>query len=142
LDVTQFDWTQRRSATGPVSFQWRSSLDGFATPFTTIGVADTTANLRFSIGNSGGLGGALDLTSPVTFRLYGYNAEGLLGTYRLGIALGEAGATTLPANSEISGDLTALQVPVPEPGSLFLLGLGTAGLAVRTRLKKKRSAQH
>ena len=96
-------WTMRRSATGPVSFQWRSSLDAFATPFATFSLPDTTANVRLTVSSLGTL--FADLVSPVTFRLYGFAAEGPLGTFRLGISSSDAGSP-LPDNLTVTGDLS------------------------------------
>jgi hypothetical protein len=118
--------TLRRSATGPRQFQVRNSLDGFAAPLLNMFVADVTANSRFGFVNPFGFGGSLNLTSPVTFRIYGFAAEAAAGTFRLGIALGEDN-DTLPRNLEVSGDLTA----VPEPATLLLISVGLGGVGLR-----------
>src|SRR5688572_8297996 len=72
--ATLFTFHWDRSATGPTNVALRSSLDGF------------TANL-FSIAPAGGiapnnvaLGGSLaNITTPVTFRLYGFGATDATG---------------------------------------------------------------
>jgi hypothetical protein len=70
----------------------------------------------------------MDQIGPVTFRIYAYSAEGSLGTFRLGIDASSANAS-LPANLEISGDLSP--VAVPEPMTLTRLAVGAGGLLMR-----------
>jgi hypothetical protein len=118
----------RPSGTGPRLFELRNSLNGFATPFASASIADVTDNIRLGFSVPGGFNGSLNLTSPITFRIYGYGAEGPLGTFRLGIALGEVGAS-LPANLVVGGDLAE----APEPATLLLLGAGLSALGLRLR---------
>ncbi|MBG9377236.1 hypothetical protein I5907_13425 [Panacibacter sp. DH6] len=64
------------SSTGPLSFSLRSSLDGYTTDigtFTNAGGSTT----NFSIDLTATL--FQDLTAPVSFRLYGWNASGTTG---------------------------------------------------------------
>ena len=130
LDVTDFAFTSRRSATGPLNAQVRTSLDGFSAPFMTVTYPDVTSNFRFTIANPAGLGGVFNVTAPVTFRIYGYAAEGATGSYRLGIDVGSANAG-VTNNLELLGDLTP--TAVPEPTTLLLLGTGAAGLLATAR---------
>jgi hypothetical protein len=136
LDVTDLEFSMRRSGTGPRLFELRNSLNGFATPFGSASIADVTDNIRLGFNVPGGFNGSLNLTSPITFRIYGYGAEGPLGTFRLGIALGEV-AESLPANLVVGGDLAE----APEPTTLLLLGAGLSALGLRRRRQRAQSAR-
>jgi len=136
LDVTDLAFTFRRSGTGPREFEVRNSLDGFATAFWHISVTDVTQNFRVSSSMPGGFNGSLNLTSAISFRIYGFAAEGAAGTFRLGVANGEVN-DDLPANLVVSGDLE----PVPEPATLLLIGAGLSVLARRRRRESARSAR-
>ena len=94
LDLASVGFGVGRSATGPRNWQWRSSGDGFTSPFPNYSA------LNANVVNNGGLlthpdattnynGNILDLnagafqdlgTGTITFRFYGYNAEGSGGT--------------------------------------------------------------
>jgi len=123
LDSVAF--TMQRSGTGIRSYAVRSSLDGYAAnlpasinpananlgvgsvnEFRWLSDAITTAQ-NGSLVTLGGLFG--DLTSPVTFRFYGWNAEGTAGTFSID-------------NVAFSGNTRN----VPEPGAAALLAIGLA----------------
>jgi hypothetical protein len=133
LDLTFLAVTFQRSSTGPRTWQLRTGLDGFGAPlFTFHNTMDTDNNARIGVSDSGGIGDALNVTSPLTLRLYAYEAEESLGTFRLGIDA-SAAAAFLTNNLEIRGDLSPVAT-VPEPASLLLLGSGLIVVAVRRRL--------
>jgi hypothetical protein len=119
LSLSALDYTDRRSATGPTSFQVSFSLGGSAT-FTPIGsyTLTDTANHResFDLASFAALQNA---TTTVTFHVAGANSTNVLGTYRLGRAIGEPNQG-LPANLVVTTATTA----VPGPTSVILLGLG------------------
>lgn len=127
LDLTSLEFTERRSATGVRTIELRSSLDGFASTVTTIGVPDDTANRRQSVL----LGAGFQGLTGVLFRLYGYDAEGSAGTWRIGKD-GSATATPLP-NLQIFGEVRPQAVPEPStlalavPALLVGLALGRRG---------------
>lgn len=134
LDLTGLDYSFRRSGAGPLSFDVRHSADGFASALFSFTVGDTTINTRLS--SSFVVPALTDLTSPVTFRIYGYGAEDTAGTFRLGLSTAEANPQGLPANLVVRGDLTAAQVP--EPATAALLALGAVGTAAARRVRSRR----
>lgn len=73
INFTSFVYTGQRSATGPTSFALRSSLDGFVNNIGTPTAAGTTISLA-GIEYQG-------ITTPITFRLYGWNATNSTGTF-------------------------------------------------------------
>lgn len=129
IDMTSINFGIGRSSTGPRQWQWRSSADDYAA---TIGSYTTT---NASLTNFGGVltnpdsdsswtgnvldlgGAAFDGLSSITFRLYGFNAEGASGTGGLQGNLTFAGVTTA----------------VPEPAASFLAAIGLLGILRRRR---------
>jgi hypothetical protein len=122
FDMTSITFGLGRSGTGPRQWQWRSSVDNFASALTSItpvtGVAVSSGVMTTLDGTaSTWTGNVLSLSgasfqglSSVTFRLYGYNAEATGGTGGFQGALSFAGSTN----------------NVPIPGAMALLGV--AGL--------------
>lgn len=86
----------RRSSTGPNAFQWRYSLDGFATIGTDVGSA-----ISYTGTDANGLAqGAITLSgisalqnvpsgTTITLRLYGWGATGTSGTFAIGRLTGD-----------------------------------------------------
>ncbi|MEP7164080.1 MAG: putative Ig domain-containing protein [Ferruginibacter sp.] len=73
IDFSSFVYTGQASGTGPTSFAFRSSLDGYTANIGAPTATGTTISLS---------GGAYQgLTTPVTFRLYGWAASGAAGTF-------------------------------------------------------------
>lgn len=82
LSLSRLELDEERSLTGPREWTVRSSVDGFASNLATFTVPDNDSRrlnqqivfdgLTFS-----------NLTTAVTFRIYGYNAEGTGGTWRV-----------------------------------------------------------
>ncbi|MEK6320345.1 MAG: HYR domain-containing protein [Acidobacteriota bacterium] len=71
----------QRSGTGPSQMELRSSLDSFGS---TIGsVLNVAASLATFTVNLSPVSGLQNRASPVTFRLYGYNASQAAGTLRI-----------------------------------------------------------
>ena len=121
LDVDTIAFTIQRSGTGIRSYAVRSSVNGFAAnlpasispanPNLGVGPGDEfryllDANTSAQNGSLITLGPSFDaLTSAVTFRFYGWNAEAVTGTFSID-------------NVVFSGSTT----PVPEPGGMALVG--------------------
>lgn len=79
MSFTSLSLEARPSDTGPKTVEVRSSVDGFAIALSTLTlppIAFTSSTTTFGAPFQ-------NLTSPVTFRIYGYNAELPVGTLRL-----------------------------------------------------------
>ena len=91
VSLSTLDANFRRSGTGPNTFQWQYSLDGFATAGVNIGAAisytlnptNGTAQTPIDLSVIAALQNVLN-TTTVTFRLYGYGATATGGTFALG----------------------------------------------------------
>jgi hypothetical protein len=114
LDLAGLSFTERRSGTGPQTFELRSSLDAFAAApiFGATSTFDTLQSLVLGLDFQ-------DITVPVEFRLYAYGATGIGGTWRIIDQL------------ELTGAVNA--IPEPETYALLLAGLGLLGFAARRR---------
>lgn len=129
IDMTSISFGIGRSATGPRQWQWRSSADNYAATIgsytsTNAGLTNFGGVLTNPDSDSSWTGNVLDLggtafdgLSSITFRLYGFNAEGTSGTGGLQGNLTFAGVTTA----------------VPEPASAVLAALGLFRILRRRR---------
>ena len=82
VTVSSIDMKHRRSGTGPINFQLRSSKDGYALPIGgVITITDVTTNNTSAFTSLG-----ITSTSSVTFRIYAYSAEATGGTWGPGDA--------------------------------------------------------
>jgi hypothetical protein len=110
LSLTELQLDERRSGTGIRDWSIRSSLDAFAADIgTAFSVPDNTSTRTDqSIDLTGGM--FEDLTSAIEFRIFGYNAEGGGGTWRLD-------------NVDLFGTIT----PVPEVSGNVWIALGLTG---------------
>lgn len=141
LDLTEFDINFQRSETGPRSLDVRNSLDGFGAFRLLITVGDDTANHGVGAGNgSGAMWDVDDITTPVTFRIYGFDAEDASGDVRLGVKAGEE-ADFLPNHLFMTVDITEAATEVPEPASLVLFGTSVAGLIAKRRHSSRNRAR-
>jgi hypothetical protein len=132
LSLTGLAYTERRSGTGPQSFEIRASTNGFATALTGTGYTiplATTTDLAKSFSFSP-IPALQNVTSAITLRLYGYNATNTNGTYRLSSPAAGQGLT-------ISGSIRAAASGsmAPEPATLCLMLSGLLLLTHRRRTK-------
>lgn len=91
VSLSTLDVNFRRSSTGPNTFQWQYSLNGFSTTGTNIGSAisytatstNGTAQTQISLSSISALQNVGSSTT-ITFRLYGYSAGASGGTFAIG----------------------------------------------------------
>jgi len=139
LNIDGITFGVRRSASGIRSYAVRSSLDGFSASITptisplnpNLGVGpddsfrwmfDATSTAADQAGSRLLLDAGFDvLTSPVTFRFYGWNAEVSSGTFSID-------------DVQFSGDITE----VPEPGVGVMLPSTLVLFALSRWLRKGR----
>lgn len=118
VSLSTLDANFRRSNTGPDTFRWQYSLDGFATTGTDIGS-------QISYTNDGGDGDAQtqidfsgihdleEVETTITFRLYGWGASNTAGTFAIGRLSGDdlsIGGTVdiIPGSPVLSTDVNSL----------------------------------
>jgi hypothetical protein len=131
LTLTSMDFSERRSSTGIRDIAIRTSLDSFASDVTAFNVPDDVLVRRQTVSFGAGFS---NLSSPLTVRIYGYNAEAATGTWRLGVSGGTDNPNNHPANLVVFGSLAS--AAVPEPGTVALLGLTLLpGVALLRRRK-------
>ena len=113
LDLTSLELDERRSGTGIRQWSVRSNLDNFASDLSPspFSVPDNTATRTAQSVSLGG-GDFSRLRSAVEFRIYGYQAEGATGTWRID-------------NVKLAGQIAL----VPEPNSGWI-GAGMAILSL------------
>ncbi|WP_338375878.1 choice-of-anchor D domain-containing protein [uncultured Flavobacterium sp.] len=75
INFTNFIYTSQASGTGPTNFVYRSSVDGFSSNIGTALVTGTTISLT--------AGAYQNITTPITFRIYGWGASGSGGTFSI-----------------------------------------------------------
>jgi len=130
LDLTDITFTVQRSSTGIRTYVVRSSIDGFTT---NLSASINPANAKLSvqsenvffwnqdaittaqIGSTITLGGTSysNISSAITFRFYGYNAEGTAGTFSIDNVTikGAVSATTSIAKSLVTESVNVYPNP-------------------------------
>jgi hypothetical protein len=141
LNLSRLEFDLQRSATGPRSFAWATSVDNYTTfsdnytqlgtglSSTSYGTGFQAGSLYFTADSSQTItGNVLNLSaasyqglSSISFRLYGWNAEGSSGTGGLQNSLSFSGSLNAP---------DSLPAPLPILGAL-------AGFRCSRRLRKR-----
>ncbi|WP_338760546.1 hypothetical protein WAF17_13810 [Bernardetia sp. ABR2-2B] len=80
LDLDNINFRERRSGTGIRDFEIRTSLDGYAASYFATNVPDNTSQRNHTFTFPAAFS---NVTSSITIRIYGYNAEGTGGTWQL-----------------------------------------------------------
>lgn len=75
ISFVSFVYNGQASGTGPTSFAFRSSLDGFVSDIGTPTASGATINLSATLFQN--------VTTPITFRIYGWGASGGSGTFSI-----------------------------------------------------------
>lgn len=100
IDFTSFVYTGQASGTGPTSFAFRSSVDGFTTDVGTPTASGTTIVLTDAAFQ--------DITSAIEFRMYGWAASGGTGTFSINSFTFNGTAIPEPSAYSLIGGLLAL----------------------------------
>ena len=129
LDMTSIFFSFYKTGAGPAKWEWRSSVDNFAstlTNYTTLdsdvtnssGVLSVSGTQTVSAANNRLTltGAAFSGLASVEFRLYAYNATSATTGYGY-----------LRTSLSVSGSVNVAAPPVPAPGAVTLLAM--AGLA-------------
>lgn len=94
LNLTSFVYTSQKSATGPLNFSFRSSLNGFSTDIpTSLGTGATISLSAVAYQN---------ITTPVEFRFYCWNASSAAGTFSINDFTFNGAVVSLPRLSATS----------------------------------------
>ena len=86
MSLAQLSFDEQRSGTGPTTWALRSSVDNFAADINTTPTSTTspTSNGSFTsrVVSLSASAAFQNISTPVTFRIYGYGATGAAGTWR------------------------------------------------------------
>lgn len=132
IEVDSIVFKSLRSATGPRFWAVRSSVDNYQTNLSAISTnsnisvtmnnefkwtTDTYTSTTVQSGLKIMLGGSnfSNLTSPVSFRWYAWNAESTNGTFRLGYTYIYGSATVSTSVGKLTHDLQAHFILSPNP---------------------------
>jgi trimeric autotransporter adhesin len=123
IDFTSLAYIGRRSGTGPRNFAFRSSIDGFSQDIGVLDPINVTTETAVNID----LSQFVNITTSISFRLYGFNATGAGGTFSI---------NEFTFNGSVNG-LSG----VPEPATVLLICAGATGLVHIRRRRKDQPEQ-
>jgi hypothetical protein len=151
ISVTSISFQVSRSSTGIRTWAVRSSADNYSNNITPIACSNTNIavnNSSFTPGTffwsadsytayasqsicSATVSNLMNQTSPLSFRLYGFNAEGSFGTFRLDSMIINGNAVFSPGTGlpKLSHDVNAKFILFPNPsnsGKVTIQGIGKA----------------
>jgi hypothetical protein len=139
LDLDQIAFGERRNATGIRAFVLRSSLDGFLANLAAPTEVPDDGEVR---GHVLALGASFDaISTPVTFRLYGYFSEAFVGRWAV-VNHPDLGAFRVSGtvSRADAGPPKALHSPEPPAALIWgLVAVWGAGAAVFGRQRRKLS---
>lgn len=116
ISFDNFVYTSQASATGPVNFAFRSSVDSFGSNIGSPSVGGTTISLAAAAYQN--------VTAPMEFRFYGFGASMAVGTFSINSFTFNGTVAALPVSS-------AVPLPAGGAGALALL----VACAMRRRVR-------
>ncbi len=123
LAATDFELGSRgKTGFGPTTLTLAASIDGFTSDITILGTMTLVANNSWALYNLASFSYSAPINTPVTFRIYGTDGTGGLGT----------------SNWRID-DVTLQLVAVPEPATWALLCVGVLFGSTRA-LRRRQTA--
>lgn len=144
ISLTGITFKTQRSGTGIRNYAVRSSADSYAANLSA-SISPANANLSVQTGNvffwaldattSGQVGstitlsgaGFTNITSPITFRFYGWNSEATTGTFSIDDVafMGSVGGTTTSVNDFVNAPV-AVVYPNPSTDGIFTVNTNSS----------------
>ncbi len=110
LDLDELNFGERRSGSGIRNFEIRTSLDGYSASYFSTTFSDNTSTRHHNFTFDPAFA---NITTAITIRIYGYNAEGSGGTWRIvnnsttnNFSLTGSVNSTIPPNIDLTFDDT------------------------------------
>jgi hypothetical protein len=117
LKLDSLKLAERRSNTGIRTWSVRSSLDNFSNDISSFNVADTNVfrfNQKTTLGSAFS---SLSAANPLVFRIYGYVAEALTGTWRVDSIRIYGAITPTATNPSLAWNATQLAITEGNSGT-------------------------